>query len=231
MYESRLELARLVLADFDPAVCAIRSQPMRLSYVDGDGRTRHHVPDFALLYRDDRIRIVNVKPADRLSDPGVRALLDAAHGVLEKHGLETEIWSAEDPVVLSTVVFLAGYRNPRYFDESDLRAARQALHGGMTVAGAEAALRQAGLEEPRSVLLHLMWTRQVRTDLTGPHQVEQDGSWLLKPRLPQRCLCSGDGHATVEGLSRRAQVRLIEVARVAVAGEEDDSAQHNGIFS
>lgn len=172
MYESRLELARLVLADFDPAVCAIRSQPMRLSYVDGDGRTRHHVPDFALLYRDDRIRIVNVKPADRLSDPGVRALLDAAHGVLEKHGLETEIWSAEDPVVLSTVVFLAGYRNPRYFDESDLRAARQALHGGMTVAGAEAALRQAGLEEPRSVLLHLMWTRQVRTDLTQPLQLD-----------------------------------------------------------
>lgn len=172
MYESRLELARLVLADFDPAVCAIRSQPMRLSYVDGDGRTRHHVPDFALLYRDDRIRIVNVKPADRLSDPGVRALLDAAHGVLEKHGLETEIWSAEDPVVLSTVVFLAGYRNPRYFDESDLRAARQALHSGMTVAGAEAALRQAGLEEPRSVLLHLMWTRQVRTDLTQPLQLD-----------------------------------------------------------
>ena len=171
-YESRLELSRLVLADFDPAVRVIRSQPMRLRYVDSDGRTRHHVPDFALLYHDDRIRIVNVKPAKRLADPDVRSLLEGAHSVFEAQGFETEIWSAGHPVAMSTVTFLAGYRNPRNFDDADLEMAGAALHGAMTVGKAETLLREAGLLDPRPLLMHLLWTHQVRTDVTQPLQLD-----------------------------------------------------------
>jgi hypothetical protein len=36
-YESRLELARIMLADFDPAVTAIAAQPFRLAGPDGAG--------------------------------------------------------------------------------------------------------------------------------------------------------------------------------------------------
>jgi hypothetical protein len=36
VYESRLELARLLLADFDPLVCGIYSQPLRMvARIDG----------------------------------------------------------------------------------------------------------------------------------------------------------------------------------------------------
>jgi hypothetical protein len=45
MHESRLELARLMLADFDRAVTAIAAQPFWLRFRDG-GRVRRHVPDF-----------------------------------------------------------------------------------------------------------------------------------------------------------------------------------------
>jgi hypothetical protein len=48
VYESRLELARLVLADFDPAVCDIFAQPCRL-VARIDGKVRSHVPDFLLV--------------------------------------------------------------------------------------------------------------------------------------------------------------------------------------
>lgn len=47
VYESRLELARLTLADFDPWVVAIAAQPFRIS-ARIDGRVRRHVPDFLL---------------------------------------------------------------------------------------------------------------------------------------------------------------------------------------
>jgi len=37
VYESRLELARIMLADFDPAVTAVAAQPFRLIGRDGCG--------------------------------------------------------------------------------------------------------------------------------------------------------------------------------------------------
>jgi hypothetical protein len=48
-YESRLELARIMLADFDPLVTAIAAQLFRLAGPDRH-RTRRHVPDILLGY-------------------------------------------------------------------------------------------------------------------------------------------------------------------------------------
>jgi len=70
VYESCLELARLLLADFDPAVQGIFAQPCRLTARIGN-RLRNHVPDFLLIVRSGPVRVVNVKPADRLQDPKV----------------------------------------------------------------------------------------------------------------------------------------------------------------
>lgn len=74
VYESRLELARLLLADFDPAVQGIFAQPCRLVARVGD-RVRRHVPDFLLVMRSGTVRMVNVKPADRLQDPKIAEAL------------------------------------------------------------------------------------------------------------------------------------------------------------
>jgi hypothetical protein len=68
IYESRLELARLLVADFDPGVTAIAAQPFLLRAQAG-GRVRRHVPDFLLVRADHTVQVVNVKPAARLADP------------------------------------------------------------------------------------------------------------------------------------------------------------------
>ncbi len=47
VYESRLELARIMLADFDPSVAGIAAQPFVLAGADGS-RERRHVPDLLL---------------------------------------------------------------------------------------------------------------------------------------------------------------------------------------
>jgi hypothetical protein len=73
-YESRLELARLLLADFDPQVCQIYAQPFRL-VARVDGHIRCHVPDFLLVTAADTGRLVNVKPAARLEDRTVARAL------------------------------------------------------------------------------------------------------------------------------------------------------------
>ena len=75
IYESRLELARLLIADFDPAVTAIAAQPFLLRAAVG-GRVRRHVPDFLLVHADQTVRWCNVKPAARLADPEVAEALE-----------------------------------------------------------------------------------------------------------------------------------------------------------
>jgi hypothetical protein len=67
VYESRLELAKLLLADFDPQVRLIYAQPFRLA-ARVDGRVRHHVPDYLLVTVVGTGRLVNVKPAERLQN-------------------------------------------------------------------------------------------------------------------------------------------------------------------
>jgi hypothetical protein len=74
VYESRLELARLLLDDFDCQVLAIAAQPFLLRARVG-GRVRRHVPDFLLVHADRSVRVVNVKPAGRLADPRIAEAL------------------------------------------------------------------------------------------------------------------------------------------------------------
>src|SRR4051794_40875379 len=70
IYESRLELARLLMADFDTSVTKIVAQPFVLR-VRIKGKVRRHIPDYWLL-TPDAPTVVDVKPAKRLSDPVVQ---------------------------------------------------------------------------------------------------------------------------------------------------------------
>jgi hypothetical protein len=47
VYESRLELSRLIFADFDQAVQRILAQPFLLK-AKVDGKVRKHIPDYFL---------------------------------------------------------------------------------------------------------------------------------------------------------------------------------------
>jgi hypothetical protein len=72
-YESLLEQDRLWLADFDPTVRCIASQPFRLTTREGSGSHRH-VPDFLLEQADGSYTVVDVKPEDLLTTPEVAAV-------------------------------------------------------------------------------------------------------------------------------------------------------------
>ena len=48
IYESRLELSRLLMADFDPCVKAIRAQPFLMRALVGE-KVRRHIPDYLFV--------------------------------------------------------------------------------------------------------------------------------------------------------------------------------------
>ncbi|HEY3958654.1 MAG TPA: TnsA-like heteromeric transposase endonuclease subunit [Streptosporangiaceae bacterium] len=168
IYESRLELARLLLADFDPLVQQIYAQPFRLVACAG-GRVRRHVPDFLLVTKAGTARLVNVKPAARLQDPVIAEAL-AWPGVLaEEHGWEYEVWSGADVTLLDNVRFLAGYRRAGVVPAEEVERAWQLVRDGEQLADAE--LRLAGerpRHEARPALLALLWAGRLVTDLTRP---------------------------------------------------------------
>jgi TnsA endonuclease N terminal len=171
VYESRLELARLLLADFDPRVEQIYAQPFRLVARIG-GRVRHHVPDFLLVSAAGTARLVNVKPAERLQDPQVAEAL-AWPGVLaERRGWEYEVWSGTDASALENVRFLAEYRRPGLVPATEIDRAWELVRDGEQLADAE--LRLAGSRPRHEVrpallsLLSLLWAGRLTTDLSRP---------------------------------------------------------------
>lgn len=168
VYESRLELARLLLADFDPAVCGIFAQPCWLVARVGD-RVRRHVPDFLLVMSSGTVRVVNVKPEDRLRDPEIAEALAWPGELVERHGWEYEIWSGADRVLLENVRFLAAYRRPGIVPEAEVERAWQHLVDGEPMAVAERRLAGDGLvHEVRPALMALMWSGRLSTDLSRP---------------------------------------------------------------
>lgn len=73
LHESRLELARLLFANFESSVHGSVAQPFLLKAMV-DGRVRRHVPDYVLSTERGPV-VVDVKPRCRLSAPEVASTL------------------------------------------------------------------------------------------------------------------------------------------------------------
>jgi hypothetical protein len=69
IYESRLELANLILADFDPTVHHIVAQPFQLT-ANVDGEERRHILDY-LWGSDEGPVVVDVVRAERMTNPRI----------------------------------------------------------------------------------------------------------------------------------------------------------------
>jgi hypothetical protein len=168
VYESRLELARLLLADFDPDVSGVWAQPCRLVAMV-NGRQRRHGPDFLLVSPGGEVAVVNVKPASRLSDSKVVEALSWPGELFTGHGWRYEVWSGCEAVVLENVRFLAGYRWPGIVAEDLIVRAWHEVRDGEPLGEVE---RRLAGDAPgwsvRPALLALLWRHRLTTDLTRP---------------------------------------------------------------
>ena len=166
IYESRLELAHLLFADFDDEVNHIVAQPFLMT-MTVDGRVRKHVPDY-LLITDTGLKILDVKPRDRLSKPKVRFTFGWTRALVEGRGWRFDVGSEPPTAELDNVRFLSGFRRDWLFDPTligELQA--HDLHG-RTIADACRLFPDHPAPLVRSAIFHLLWRRQLLVDLTRP---------------------------------------------------------------
>ncbi len=169
LYESRLELLRLQLADFDPTVVAIAAQPFCLEYIDRDARPRKHIPDYLLRRRNGEVVVVNVKPPDWNRRPRAphRPDFDAIDESLGSRGWGHELWTGVDLVVATNVRFLAGYRRSASVSADLVDRVVEAWQLGDTIGALESRLsRDYSKPAVRPALLHALWLQHLQTDLT-----------------------------------------------------------------
>jgi hypothetical protein len=171
-YESRLELARIQLADFDPEVGGIAGQPFRLSGPDG-GAAREHVPDLLLASADGGFTVVDVKDPGRLGKPEVRAQFAWTEQVCALRGWGFEAWSGEGAALLANIRMLAGYRREETIFTAAVADVLAAARQPASIGSIEATL---AADHPlvliRPVILHLLWTGALTADLSRPLSVQ-----------------------------------------------------------
>ena len=166
VYESRLELARLIFADFDRTVHRILAQPFLLKARAG-GKLRKHIPDYFLV-TDQGPVVVDVKPEHLLAKPAVAYTFAWTRRLVEARGWLYEVWSGAKSPELENLRFLAGYRRPWLFDAASLDQIRGADVGGRTFGEVVLGLADCDPAAARAAVLHLLWLGELKTDLSTP---------------------------------------------------------------
>lgn len=178
IYKSRLELARLLYADFDRSVRSISAQPFLLETQIG-GQVRRHVPDF-LLVTDAGPLVVDVKPRQHLSKEKTAFTLTWCRSVVEDRGWEYEVWSEPPEAELANLRMLAGYRRKWLFDPALLDALTGADLDGTRLGDVPAAKAECPRRLVWAHLLHLIWSHaysvNLSTALSGDHVLSRTAS-------------------------------------------------------
>ncbi|MFF4427048.1 TnsA-like heteromeric transposase endonuclease subunit [Streptomyces sp. NPDC001549] len=167
-YESRLELVRILLADFDRTVVEIAAQPFQLTGRDGD-RIRRHVPDLFLVHADGLVTVVDVKAPSRMKDSKVISQFEWTRRLCSRRGWAYETWSGAEAAVVENVRFLAGYRRRELVEMPLAARVLEAAGDGAMIGAVESALaRQYLVGAVRPVVLHLVWSGTLVADLNVP---------------------------------------------------------------
>jgi hypothetical protein len=164
-YESRLELSRLMMADFDSSVKHIGSQPFQLrARLSGERLLR--VPDY-LLATDDGPLVIDVTRAKKLEDPEFRRMLDRTRHVIESRGWRYEIANEPPKVEFLNIRFLSGYRREWLFAPETLSDVRESAHNAP---GRSISDIVSHTKRPKPIalasLMHLLWRQEFKIDLT-----------------------------------------------------------------
>ena len=166
IYESRLELSRLLFADFDAGVQHLVAQPFLLR-AHVKGKLRKHIPDY-LLIGDSGPVVVDVKPARRLADPKVAFTFGWTRELVEERGWRFEVATEPPAVELGNVRFLAGYRRQCLFSPDFLGRVRADVLDGASLGDAFDCLPGEPRPHVKSAVLHLLWRQELRADLSQP---------------------------------------------------------------
>jgi hypothetical protein len=160
-HESQHEGVRVMLADFDPSVVRIVSQPFDLYHDD----KLFQIPDLMLVHRDSTITIVNVKRPDDAAKPKVREKFARVTEDLAAVGWEHEVWTGSPRAFVANVDALSAYMRPQL--ALDLPVRPDALHG-LTYGEAVLVLEHLVGEDARAYVGAALWRHDLVCDMDLP---------------------------------------------------------------
>ena len=170
VYESLLELERLWLADFDPTVAQIATQPFQITGRDTAGPHRH-VPDILLVHRDQQVTLVDVKPQAALSRLQVKAQFDWTRSLCREKGWRYEVFTGANPTFLRNIRALAVARRHSRLPDGLMEQAWIVLRDAGRLHFGEALTRKpASCDQAlwRVALSACIWSGKVTADLDQP---------------------------------------------------------------
>ena len=162
-YESRLELDRLLLADFDPATRWLAAQPFQLRGSDPGGVIRH-VPDFCIQRHDDCLLVVDVKPAAFASRTDVARVFEWTRRVCAARGLDYEVWTGESSRArIAGVQAIAVARRRPLPNRATIERVAEAVQPGVTI-------DELGIVDAvgRQGIMRLVWEGSLEIDFERP---------------------------------------------------------------
>lgn len=109
-YESRLEMATLMVLDADPRVTQVLAQPFTIHYFN-DGRWCKHTPDFLVWHRpQNKVTVINVKPQKYTETPANIQKFSSCDAFCALSGWQYSTRSEPHPVLFANLSYLSAYR-------------------------------------------------------------------------------------------------------------------------
>ncbi|WP_459548544.1 TnsA-like heteromeric transposase endonuclease subunit [Nocardia sp. X0981] len=166
-YESRLELDRLWLADFDPSVAWMAAQPFWLWGRDGTV-VRRHVPDLLLKLGSGSFVVVDVKPATFQLEPRAAEVLRWTAGVCAAKQWRYEVWGGGDKIELANIRYLGRARRQFLRPKRDMDLTAHCDPAGRPWREIRAELVRAQVSIPDLCISAMLWQGRWVADLARP---------------------------------------------------------------
>lgn len=170
-YESRLELDRLWLADFDSSVAWIATQPFWMRGKDGCD-VRRHVPDALLRLTSGDFVVVDVKPIEFQSEPRVAAVLNWTSRACAARGWRYEVWGGADPVLLANIRHLGRARRAWLLADAAVQIAGNVDPSGKSWRVVRDELHTTGVDCADWCISAMLWRGMWTADLCSPLSVD-----------------------------------------------------------
>lgn len=152
-----------MLLDFDPLVVGISSQPFWLTWRDGDGRIRRHLPDYFARLADGAGLVVDVRADERIEARDAEAFA-AMQAACQAVGWGFLRVGALDPVFAANLRWISRYRHPRNAGTEEIKVGLLEVFAEPT--GLFEGAQQVGDRlESLPVLYHLLWRGLLRVNL------------------------------------------------------------------
>lgn len=169
-YESRYEMAQLIVLEQGQAVVAICAQPFRLHWRD-QGRGRTHVPDFFVRYRDGSAEVIDVKGSRVAARPENALVFGVTGRACKAMGHEFRVAIEVSKVQLKNLRWLEGHKSAPVRTDVIGADILDVIDVGMTLGNLVETVADLHQEHPlrvRGVVFHLLWARLLHVDLNVP---------------------------------------------------------------